>query len=100
MNDDYEERVRQDWYYTYKTWDAADARSPEAKLELESLLATSADVQIGLDRGGEIPYSDRIAALRPATGGAKAQRREDTERLPHCVTQSNGVIFEPTRYAL
>ena len=26
MSDDYEERIREDWYYTYKAWDAADDR--------------------------------------------------------------------------
>jgi hypothetical protein len=59
MNDDYEERVRQDWYYTYKTWDAADDRR---RLEREN--ETSRLGIEGTRLGRAIGRSERVRELQ------------------------------------
>jgi hypothetical protein len=51
MSDDYEERIREDWYYTYKAWDAADDRRRlERQSEITRLGAEGARLEREIER--------------------------------------------------
>jgi hypothetical protein len=74
MSDDHEERIREDWYYTYKAWDAADdKRSLERQNEITRLGAEGARLE------REIERSERARELQEWIGG-KAQARHSNSR--------------------
>ena len=51
MSDDHEERIREDWYYTYKAWDAADDKcSLERQNEITRLGAEGARLEREIER--------------------------------------------------
>lgn len=59
MSDDYEERTREDWFYTYKAWDAAhDRRRAEREHEITRLGVEGARL------GREIGRSERARELQ------------------------------------
>jgi hypothetical protein len=76
MSDDYEDRIREDWRYTYKVWDAAD---DQRRLEREHEITRHSAEGARLDR--EIERAKQAQRLKELSDTFQQKKKRLVDRL-------------------